>query len=137
MAEEKLLLEIVTPQGLVYSGKVDEVTASGSEGEFGVLPGHAPFITTIKIGMVSGRVGKDYKFFFVNWGYAEVSSDKIVILADRAELSEESDIEKARAAMKEAEERFRKCETCDAHKAEAALERAVTGVNISKVKTPK
>jgi F-type H+-transporting ATPase subunit epsilon len=54
MAEGKLLLEIVTPQGLVFSSEVDEVTASGSEGEFGVLPGHVPFITTLKIGLKSG-----------------------------------------------------------------------------------
>ncbi|MDH4233053.1 MAG: F0F1 ATP synthase subunit epsilon [Nitrospirota bacterium] len=137
MAEGKLLLEIVTPQGLVFSEEVDEVTASGSEGEFGILPGHVPFVTTLKIGILSSKAGNDTKFFFVNWGYAEVGADKVLILADSAELSEEIDIERARAAMKRAEERLRKAEDIDFHRAEAALERAVTRIQLSELKRVK
>ncbi len=137
MAEGKLLLEIVTPQGLVFSEEVDEVTASGSEGEFGILPGHVPFVTTLKIGILSSKVGNDTKFFFVNWGYAEAGADKVLILADSAELSEEIDIERARAAMKRAEERLKKAEEIDFRRAEAALERAVTRVQLSELKRVK
>jgi len=130
MAEGKLLLEIVTPQGLVYSGEVDEVTASGSEGEFGVLPGHVPFVTTLKIGMLACKKGNETKFFFVSWGYAEVGPDKVMILADSAERSEDIDIERAKAAMKRAEERLKKAEDVDFVRAESALERAVTRTRI-------
>ena len=137
MAEGKLLLEIVTPQGLVFSEEVDEVTASGSEGEFGILPGHVPFVTTLKIGILSGKVGNTTKYFFVNWGYAEVGAEKVLILADSAELSEEIDLERAKAAMKRAEERLKKAEDVDFHRAETALERAVTRIQLSEIRRVK
>ena len=137
MAEGKLLLEIVTPQGLVFSEEVDEVTASGSEGEFGVLPGHVPFVTTLKIGILSAKVGNATKYFFVNWGYAEVGAEKVLILADSAELSEEIDLERAKAAMKRAQERLNKAEHIDFHRAETALERAVTRIQLSELRRSK
>ena len=137
MAEGRLLLEIVTPQGLVFSEEVDEVTASGSEGEFGVLPGHVPFVTTLKIGMLTCKKGTESKFFFVNWGYAEVGADKVMVLADSAERSEEIDIERARAAMKRAEERLKKAEEVDFVRAESSLERAVTRVQIVELRRAK
>lgn len=137
MAEGRLLLEIVTPQGLVFSEEVDEVTASGSEGEFGVLPGHVPFVTTLKIGMLTCKKGTESKFFFVNWGYAEVGAEKVMVLADSAERSEEIDIERARAAMKRAEERLKKAEEIDFARAESSLERAVTRVQIVELRRAK
>jgi len=137
MAEGRLLLEIVTPQGLVFSEEVDEVTASGSEGEFGVLPGHVPFVTTLKIGMLTCKKGSEIKFFFVNWGYAEVGAEKVMILADSAERSEEIDIERAKAAMKRAEERLKKAEEVDFVRAESSLERAVTRVQIVEMRRAK
>lgn len=137
MAEGKLLLEIVTPQGLIFSEEVDEVTASGSEGEFGVLPGHVPFVTTLKIGMLTCKKGSETKYFFVNWGYAEAGAEKVMVLADSAERSEEIDIERARAAMKRAEERLRKAEEIDFTRAEASLERAITRVQIAEMRRAK
>jgi F-type H+-transporting ATPase subunit epsilon len=134
MAEGKLLLEIVTPQGLVFSEEVDEVTATGSEGEFGILPGHVPFVTTLKIGLLSCKVGNSAKHFFVNWGYAEAGPEKVMVLADSAELSDEIDVERAKAAMKRAEERLKHAEDIDFHRAEAALERAVTRVQLVELK---
>ncbi len=137
MAEGKLLLEIVTPQGMVYSGEVDEVTASGSEGEFGVLPGHVPFVTTLKIGILTCKSGNESKFFFVSWGYAEVGPDKVMILADSAERSEDIDIERAKAAMKRAEERLKKAADIDFARAESAIERAVTRAQIVEMRRAK
>jgi F-type H+-transporting ATPase subunit epsilon len=137
MAEGKLLLEIVTPQGLVFSEEVDEVTATGSEGEFGILPGHVPFVTTLKIGILSCKIGNSSKFFFVNWGYAECGAEKVLILADSAELSDEIDIERAKAAMKRAEERIKKAEHIDFHRAELALERAIIRVQLGDLKKVK
>lgn len=137
MAEGKLLLEIVTPQGLVFSEEIDEVTASGSEGEFGVLPGHVPFVTTLKIGMLTCKTGSEMKIFFVNGGYAEIGSDKVLILADSAERSDEIDIERAKAAMKRAEERLKKAEEVDFNRAEASLERAVTRMQVAELRRMK
>ncbi len=129
--ENKLLLEIVTPYGLVVSEEVDEVVCAGSEGEFGVLPGHVPFFTTLKIGMLTYKKGNSTKYVFVNWGYAEVRPDKVMILADSAEKSEDIDVERARAAMKRAEERLKKAEEIDFKRAESALERAVTRIQVA------
>ena len=137
MAEGKLLLEIVTPQGLVFSEEVDEVTASGSEGEFGILPGHVPFVTTLKVGILVSKTGNASRYFFVNWGYAEVGAEKVLILADSAELSEEIDLERAKAAMKRAEERLKKAEDIDFHRAETALEWAVTRIQLSEIRRVK
>jgi F-type H+-transporting ATPase subunit epsilon len=129
--ENKLRLEVVTPYGLILSEDVDEVTAAGSEGEFGVLPGHAPFITTLKIGMLSYKKGNEVRYIFVNSGYAEAGPDKVIILADSAEKSEDIDVERAKAAMKRAEERLKKTEDIDFARAESAVERASTRVQIA------
>lgn len=132
--DSKLQLEIVTPYGLILSEDVDEVVCSGSEGEFGVLPGHVPFFTTLKIGMLAYKKGNTTKYVFVNWGYAEVGPDKVTILADSAEKSEEIDVERAKAAMKRAEERLRKAEEIDFARANSSLERAVTRVQVAERK---
>ena len=137
MAEGKLLLEIVTPQGLVFSEEVDEVTASGSEGEFGVLPGHVRFVTTLKIGMLTCRTSNQVKIFFVSWAYCGVSTERMLVLADSAERSDEIDVERAKAAMKRAEERLKKAEEVDFKRAEAAIERAVTRIQIAEIKRMK
>jgi F-type H+-transporting ATPase subunit epsilon len=137
MAEGKLLLEIVTPQGLVFSEEVDEVAATGSEGEFGVLPGHVPFVTTLKIGMLTCKKGSEARYFFVNWGYAEVGAEKVMILADSAERSEDIDLDRAMAAKKRAEERLKHAENVDFARAESALERAVTRSQVVEIKRAK
>ena len=124
-------LEVVTPYGLILSEDVDEVTCSGSEGEFGVLPGHVPFFTTLKIGMLSYKKGNTTKYVFVNWGYAEVGSERVMVLADSAEKSEDINPERARAAMKRAEERLKKAEEFDFARASSSLERAVARVQIA------
>jgi len=132
--QDKIRLEIVTPFGLIYSDDVDEVTASGSEGEFGVLPGHAPFVTTLKIGMLISRKGRETEYFFVNWGYAEIAGDKVLILADSSEKSTEIDLERAIAAKKRAEERLKKMEGIDFARAQSALQRAIIRIQVAEKK---
>ena len=132
--ENKLRLEIVTPYGLILGDDVDEIGASGSEGDFGVLPGHVNFITTLKIGMLSFRKGSETKFVFINSGYAEVGPDKVTILADSAEISDEIDAESAKVAMKRAEERLKQQEKIDVGRATAALERATIRVQLAEKK---
>jgi len=128
---DKIRLEIVTPYGLVFTDDVDEIIASGSEGEFGVLPDHVPFLTTLKIGMLTYKKGSETGQFFVNWGYAEVGPDKVTILADSAERSEDISVERAREAMKRAEERLKKLEEFDEARARASIERSLMRVQIA------
>ncbi|HTZ17071.1 MAG TPA: F0F1 ATP synthase subunit epsilon [Dissulfurispiraceae bacterium] len=129
--ENKLRLEIVTPYGQILGEDVDEISTSGSEGDFGVFPGHVNFITTLKIGMLSYRQGNDTKYVFINSGYAEVGPDKVTILADSAEMSEGIDAERAKAAMKRAEERLRQQDKIDIARATSALERATIRVQLA------
>lgn len=135
--ENKLKLEIVTPYGLVLSDEVNEITAAGTEGEFGVLPGHVPFVTTLKIGMLTIKKDNKTEYVFVNSGYAEVLPDKVVILADSAERAEDIDVERAKAAMKRAEERLKQAEKIDFARAMAALERATVRIQIAEKKIPR
>ena len=128
---DKLRLDIVTPYGLTFSGDVDEITATGSEGEFGVLPGHASFITTLKTGMLTCKQGSGILYFFVSGGYAEVEPDKVTILADSSEKSEDIDIERAKAAMKRAEEQLKQAEEHDFALASASLERATIRIQVA------
>jgi len=133
--ESRLKLEVVTPYGLILGEDVDEVTCSGSEGEFGVLPGHVPFFTTLKIGMLSYKKGTATKYVFVNWGYAEVGHDRVMVLADSAEKSEDIDVERAKTAMKRAEERLKKAEEFDFARSTSSIERAVARVQVAERKS--
>lgn len=101
----KILLEVVTPERLLISQEVDEVSAPGIEGDFGVLPGHCHFMSTLRIGELRYRVGEDNLFMSVLWGFAQVTPKKVTILAEIAEKAEDIDIERAEAAVAEAERR--------------------------------
>ena len=76
---ERLTLELATPTRMVVTAEVDEVVAPGSEGYFGVLPGHAPFLTTLGIGELMYRIGRDEHHVAVAGGFAEVRNDKVII----------------------------------------------------------
>ncbi len=129
--EDKLTLEIVSPYGSVLTEEVDEVVAAGSEGEFGILPGHVSFVTTLNIGMLKYRKDGSDQYVFINSGYAEVAQDKVLVLADSAEKSEDIDVERAKAAIKRADERLKKEAEYDFVRAEAALDRALMRLQIS------
>jgi len=103
---KKLLLEVATPDHLLLSREVDEVIAPGSEGEFGVLPGHAHFLSMLKIGELRYRVGDQTNYMSVLWGFAEVTPTKVTILAEVAEKAEDIDVERAQAAVERAEKRL-------------------------------
>jgi F-type H+-transporting ATPase subunit epsilon len=131
MADNKLTLDIVTPYGHVFTDEVDEIIASGSEGEFGILPEHIPFLTTLKIGILTYKKGSETGHFFVNWGYAEAGPDKVTILADSAEKAEDIDVERAKESMRLAEENAKKEEKFENAHEESALERAVARIHIA------
>lgn len=102
----KILLEVVTPEHLLLSQEVDEVIAPGTEGEFGVLPGHCHFLSTLKIGELRYRIGETTSYMSVLWGFAEVTPTKVTILAEIAEKAEDIDLERALAAVARAELRL-------------------------------
>ena len=130
---DRLTLEIATPMRLVVADTVDEVVAPGSEGYFGVLPGHAPFLTTLGVGVVSYRIGRDEHQLAVAGGFAEVRNDKVIILADTAEKPDEIDRARAERAKERAEQRLsgRSQEEIDYVRAMAALARAVTRIQVA------
>jgi F-type H+-transporting ATPase subunit epsilon len=101
----KLTLEIVTPDRALVSVQVDEVVLPGSEGYFGVLPGHSPLLASLQVGELWYRIGQDKYYLAVAFGFAEVLPDHVTVLARIAEKAEDIDVTRAEAAKKRAEER--------------------------------
>nr|NIS40835.1 F0F1 ATP synthase subunit epsilon [Desulfuromonadales bacterium] len=130
---EKLQLELVTPYRKVLSEEVEEITAPGAIGEFGILPGHTPLLTTLKIGELIYKQGEESFHVAVNWGYVEVESDKVTVLVETAEPADEIDLERAKAALGRAEEALKKLspEEKDFKIMEAALERAMIRIQVA------
>ncbi len=128
---DTIQLDIVTPQGAVFSGEVTEVTAAGTEGEFGIMPGHAPMVTTLRSGLLVCVQEGNLEHYFVGSGYAEVGAGKVVILADSAEHIDDIDVERAIEARKRAEDRIKKQEQTDEARAAAALERAAARIHVA------
>lgn len=100
--------EIVSQDRMVYQGEADMVLLPGSEGMMGILPDHAPLLTTLKLGVVTVRSGGSEEYFTIAGGVAEVQPDVITILADAAENVAEIDVERAEAARRRAEEALAK-----------------------------
>jgi F-type H+-transporting ATPase subunit epsilon len=129
---EKLILEIVTPERRVVKEEVDEVVCPGIEGEFGVLPGHTPFLTALKIGELNYRIGDQRKYIAITWGYAEVDGDRVEILADMAETAEEIDIRRAEEAKARAEARLKGVpEEVEFEKEQVSLEKAIIRIQVA------
>jgi len=128
-----LLLEIVTPERLAYSDEVDSVTLPGAEGELGVLPHHAPLLSTLGIGELTYRQGTTQHHLALTGGFAEVRNDKVIVLADTAELPQDIDRGRAERARERAEQRLsgRSQDETDYARAAAALARAVTRIQVS------
>ena len=130
---ERLTLELATPTRLVVSAEADEVVVPGSQGYFGVLPGHAPLLATLGIGEVTYRIGRDEHHVAVSGGFAEVRNDKVIILADSAETPADIDRARAERAKERAEARLsgRNQEEIDYARAAAALARALTRLQVA------
>lgn len=101
-----MLLELATPTRQLVSEQVDEVMAPGSEGYFGVLPGHAAFLATLGTGEVVYRRGRDEVHLAVHGGFAEVTPERVIILAETAERPDEIDRARAERARQRAEQRM-------------------------------
>ncbi len=133
MAEPRLRFELATPTRLVVSEDVEEVVAPGTEGYFGVLPGHVPFLTSLQSGEVSYRVGRDEQYLAVSGGFAEVRGDRVIVLAENAERPEEIDRERAERARQRAERRLagKTAEEIDYTRAVAAFSRALVRLQVA------
>jgi F-type H+-transporting ATPase subunit epsilon len=130
---DKLRLEVVTPARVVLEKDVDSVVAPGSEGEFGVLPGHVSFLSGIVPGELRYTAGSEKEVLSVTAGFAEVFKNKVSILVDAAERVTEIDAERARKAMERAKERLsrdRSDKEIDFARADAALRRAVARLKV-------
>lgn len=137
MEEGKIQLDIVTPQRGLVSKEVDEVTAPGALGEFGVLPGHTFFVTTLDTGTANYKAGAEKEQFFISGGIAEVGPDKVTILANIAEREDEIDVKRAEAAKERAETRLagETEEEVNFERARVALQKALMRIQmISKEK---
>jgi F-type H+-transporting ATPase subunit epsilon len=133
---EKLKLEMVTPYKRVLSEEVDEVTAPGAVGEFGVLPDHTSLLTTLKVGELTYKKDGETFHVAVNWGYVEVEDNVMTVLVETAEPADQIDVERAKAALSRAEEALKKLTSEDKEFKimECALERALIRVQVASKK---
>ena len=132
MADD-LILEIVTPEKLVFNDKVEDVTLPGTEGEFGVLRGHASLLSSIEIGEMNlTREGKK-TFYALNTGYVEVTSGKVTVLVESAERSDMIDKDRAQRAKDLAENNLARItkEDADFEVMRAALMRAINRLKVA------
>ena len=128
-----LQLEIVTPEREAYSDWVDAVYCPGTEGEFGVLPHHAPMLSMLGVGELRIQKGGEEEFFAIAGGFVQVRPDKVVVMAELADLASEIDMEAAEEARLEAERAIAAGfeEPADLAKARASMERALLRIRVA------
>jgi F-type H+-transporting ATPase subunit epsilon len=131
---ENIHLEVVTPEKIVVSEEAQIVASPGSLGEFGVLSGHTPFLTSLKTGVIrfTDANGKEH-YVFVSGGFAEALPDKVTVLAESAERRSDIDLERAKEALARAEKRLaedRAKKEIDFARARGALERATVRIRL-------
>jgi len=132
MLPEKIQLDIVTPERGVISEAVDEMILPGSEGYLGVRPGHTPLLTTLQVGAIEYRKGKEVFYLAVSWGFAEVLPGRVSILAETAEKSSEIDLDRARRARERAENRLKRPDPdTDFRRAQVALQKALIRLQVA------
>jgi len=125
-------LDIVTAERVVYSDDVDVIVAPGIEGQLGILPHHAPLMTTLQAGELRVRKGREEFFLAISGGFLEVRPDRIIVLADAAERAGEIDIVRAEEAKRRAEEQLsRRALGVDLAQAEAALRRSLVRLKVA------
>jgi F-type H+-transporting ATPase subunit epsilon len=128
---ERLYLEVITPERLMVGQEVDMVEAPGTAGEFGVLPGHAAFLTTLEHGEIRFMVDGTTRFAATSGGFAEVLNNKVTMLVDTAEFGEEIDLERAHRARERAEAALRALafDEAEYQSLHTALMRAITRIS--------
>jgi len=133
---ESIRLEVVTPEKSVVSESAQIVMAPGSMGEFGVLTGHTPFLTTLKTGALKYKdeSGRE-RFVFVSSGFAEALPDRVTVLAESAERRKDIDVQRAKSAVERAEKRLQSAgKDVDYIRAKAALIRAISRIQLAETR---
>jgi len=128
-----LHLEIVTSERTVFSGDVDMVTVPGAGGVMGVLPQHAPVLSTLRPGELRVKIGNEVQEFAIGGGFVDIHDNRVIILADSAERADEIDIARAEAARARAQELLKNPPPNkeDLFKLEAALRRSTVRLNVA------
>ncbi|HVL68494.1 MAG TPA: F0F1 ATP synthase subunit epsilon [Vicinamibacterales bacterium] len=125
-------LQIVTPDRLILREQVDEVQIPGTEGYFGVLPGHTPFLATVGAGEMWYRKGQEKTYTMISGGFAEVLPDRVTLLATVAERAEDIDVRRAEAARQRAEQRLAQPPPdLDYERARLALQKAIARIDVA------
>ncbi len=134
----QIALEVVTPSGAIVNENVDIVNAPGYGGDFGVLANHAPFLSTIKIGVLSYETGKKRDYLMISGGFCEVSNNKITFLVESAEYGHQIDVDRAMKAKERAEKRLAQAtqhdESVNVARATAALQRALARIKTANIR---
>ena len=129
----KLVLEVVTPTGLLLKEEVDEVIAPGDEGYFGVLPGHTPMLATLGLGEIRYRIGTVERHLTCFWGFCEVLPDRVNMLAEVGERAEQIDAARAESAKARAEAQLQAIRAeADYEQVHLAYVRAVTRLAVAR-----
>ena len=133
---ENITLEVVTPEKAVISEEAQIVVAPGTLGEFGVLIGHTPFLTSLKVGNIHYKdANGDERYVFVSGGFAEALPDKVTVLAESAERRRDIDTERAQAALERAQSRLgQEGENIDFARAKAAMDRAMSRLKLTETR---
>jgi len=124
-------IEIVTPTRVITEENVSYLRCPGVDGSFGVMAGHTDGIIALSVGEVKVEVGNEEKWIATSGGFADISSEKVILLLETAEQSFEIDVERAKTAMKRAKDRLDEKGKIDAFRAEAALIRAINRLKIA------
>jgi F-type H+-transporting ATPase subunit epsilon len=135
--DHTFLLRIVTPDRQVVHDDVEEMQLPGKEGYMGILPGHAPLISELKIGEITYKTGGVLKHLAVFWGFVEVLPEQVTVLAEMAERAEEIDVARASAAKERAEQLLRNPNPeMDLNRASVALQRALIRLQVASRRAP-
>lgn len=132
MATNQLTLSIVTPERELVRVQADDVELPGTEGYFGVLPGHTPMLATLTVGRLTYRVGQQSHVLAIAFGFAEVLPDTVTVLAQIAERAEDIDPARAEAAKQRAEARLSRAEAdLDYARARSALDKSILRLQVA------
>jgi F-type H+-transporting ATPase subunit epsilon len=126
-----IALQIVTPDRLLVKEQVDEVEIPGTEGYFGVLPGHTPMLASLSVGEMWYRKGQEKTFLSLAYGFAEVLPDRVTLLASLAERAEDIDIARAEEARRRAEQRLQNAKDVDYERARTALVKSLARLQVA------
>ncbi|MDR2017294.1 MAG: F0F1 ATP synthase subunit epsilon [Syntrophobacterales bacterium] len=134
--DNSLSVEIITPERVVVSDEAEMVEAKGSLGEFGIMPGHIRYLTSIEIGEIRYTKDGNTRYLATSGGFAEVFDDKVTLLVDTAEFAEEIDVDRAKRAKDRAGTNLKDVsgEEEDYRRYELALMRAIARIGVAEKK---